>query len=170
MNSASKFKWVVFVATSAVIFVLGWSFAKEGLEKHKEMLASREQALKEFKSLCIEYAKMREIENSLNRVIEKRPHDFSLSNFAMSKASELGIKGNVKSIAQEKPVEVGNREGQRVRLQLERVTLGQLVDFMNKIEQPEEYIRVIEASVRPNRDRVGYLDAELLLSTLVKKQ
>ncbi|MCX7982037.1 MAG: hypothetical protein N2572_03895 [Syntrophales bacterium] len=162
-------KWMALAVIIAIFSLLAWSWAKEEIRKNKDLLTSKEKAYSEFNQLYREYRQTKDLEIKVKQLIAQRPRDFNLNAWVERKLAHLGIKGNVKSIPPDKLSSYGGLHGVGVVVELEGVTLKQLIEILNQIDQPGEMVYVTSVSVGANRDRAGYLNVGMDLFTWVEK-
>lgn len=163
-----QIKWWLIPVASIFVFIFGWIWAKDEIERNKRLLSSKEKSYLEFNLLRREYMELRDLESLVTRVIQQRPEEFNLVSYVERKAAEVGIKGHLKSLKQEKSVFMGQARVIEAQIQIEGVTLKQLIEFINSVDRTEELIRAFNVSVSANRNRPGYLDVGMKLSALVR--
>jgi len=103
--------------------------------------------------------------DAVQRAIAARPANFSLYSYTEKKAREAGVRSNVKSIQPARGMSAGTFEETTADLQLEKITLRQLVQFLYQADSPAEAVRIRKLSVRKSMENPEYLTATVQLIT-----
>lgn len=103
-----------------------------------------------------------------SRALAMRPKSFSLFSFLDSQAQQSGVKENVEYM---KPFtrkdETSNYQVATVKVKLKEVYLKELVDFLEKIESPNNGVIITSLSLTKAGQQKNKLDAVLETETLM---
>ncbi|MBN1663822.1 MAG: type II secretion system protein M [Deltaproteobacteria bacterium] len=157
---------------AGVIFVCGAIFIQfvvfpffDAKERVNRSLAANEKTLAELKTLGVEYGILKQKSMEIQRVLAGRPADFALFSYLERKAGEVGVKGNIKFMNPVKGKTVGPYEETAVDMQLEKITLRQVTNFLYVVESPNELIKIKRISIQKMKDSPEYLSAFIQVIT-----
>lgn len=165
MQLSSREKIAVSIGgTSVVLFLLLQLFVfpmVESREKLQKSVMTHEQHLLEMQELQQQYAAFSKKNDSIAKVLEKRPAGFNLFAFLEKNAAESEVK---EQIAYMKPSAVTENEflqQSMVEMKLQAISIKQLVAFLERTESPQNLVGIKRLSIQENRKELGTLDATL---------
>jgi hypothetical protein len=88
-----------------------------------------------------------------------------LFSYLERKAGEVGVKSNIKSMNPLKGKVVGPYEETAVDMQLEKLILKQVTDFLYVVESPGELVRIRKVSIQKMKDTPEYLSVFIQVIT-----
>ena len=154
---------------SLFLFVL-MQFGVFPLIDHRDQLqrgvAAREKALVEMRDLQGSYRQLHGKANALVHQLAERRPDFSLFSFLEKMAARTGVK---KSIAYMKPSETadeGTLKEMLVEMKLQAIGLRELVEFLKRVESPENVVAIKRISIQEDKKEKGTLDVIMQVITL----
>jgi general secretion pathway protein M len=169
MKLAKREKNLVILAGVAVaVFLLFQFVVFPFLDERKRMrrsIAAKKQNLQEVLRLRSEYEVQKTGFQGIQQMLAKRTRGFTLFSFLEKSASEAELKGNIKYMKPSTSQSTGPYKESTVEMKLEQITLKQLVDYLYRIESPEQLISIKRISIKENKGESGYLDAVLQVLT-----
>jgi general secretion pathway protein M len=120
------------------------------------------QLQEEFRKLQVQAV---EIQNRL----QKRPSSFTLFSFIEEQATKAKVKQQINSMTPSTSEGEGPLQESRVDLKLERISLQQLVDFLQQVESTDNVVVIKRISIQENSKEEGTLDAVMQIITFTKK-
>lgn len=131
-------------------------------------LANRKADIVELKLLQQEYRSLQDQAGGIRKQLETRPPNFSLFTFLDSQASAAAIKDFISYM---KPSTAENSDGalleSLVEMKLQEIGLAQLVDFLQRIESPENVVSIKRISVQESGKQQNTLDVIMQIVTFV---
>jgi general secretion pathway protein M len=131
-------------------------------------LANRRADIVELKLLQQEYHNLQEQAGGIRKQLETRTPNFSLFSFLDNQASAAAVKDFISYM---KPSSVENSEGDLleslVEMKLQEIGLKQLVDFLQRIESPENVVSIKRMSVQESGKQENSLDVIIQIVTFV---
>jgi len=154
---------VVFIALllELVIFPFG-----EAMAKSRRYVAANQVKLEEMVQLDAEFAWHRDKRASINQVISTRSAEFSLFSYLERKAAQARVKGNIKQMNASRGTQSAAFEETVVDLQLEKITIRQLTDFLYLAESPDDLVRIKRINVNKMKESPEYLNAQMLIASI----
>ena len=137
----------------------------EARQRVTAAIAANGRALTELTALGEEYTLFRQRSEEIRRVVNQRPSDFSFFSYLERKAGEAGVRVNILSTQPFKGMPVGDYEEAVIEIRMEKLTMGELVDFLYRLESPRELIRVRRASIARMKESPEYVNALLQVFT-----
>ncbi len=128
-------------------------------------IEAKEKTLEEMQAQTADLQTIKRDVDAIQRAIAARPPNFSLYAWVERKAGEAGVRQTVKSITPGKGLVAGSYEEVLADVNLEKVTLRQLVKFLYTAESPKDAVRVRRLAVRKTADAPDYLTATVQLIT-----
>ena len=128
-------------------------------------IAASEKVLRELTVLGAEYGVVRQRSEEIRRVIERRPPGFALLSYLEKRATDAGVKSNIRSMNLLAPVSTGAYEETTAEMKLDKLTMKQLTDFLYQAELPEEMIRIRRISIAKMKESPEYLSALIQVFT-----
>jgi general secretion pathway protein M len=145
------------------VYLLVISPYMKAMELLDRRIARKAEELNEVLVLQNEYFRLKEKTRMLENMVRSTP-GFSLLSFLENLAGKNQIK---KQIAYMKPLITPGSEKYRessVEMKLDKITLGQLVDYLYEIEQSRQPIRIKRLNIAKTKGE-AYLDVTLQAST-----
>jgi len=115
--------------------------------------------------LSSEYNRYRRSSQGIQQVIAKRRKGFTLFSFLENKAGDAGIKTYIKYMKPSVSTGAGPYKESLVEVKLEEITLHQLINYLYRIESPDDVVSVKRISIKENKKKSGRLDAILQILT-----
>jgi general secretion pathway protein M len=137
----------------------------EARQNVSRAIAASEKVLREVAVLGAEYGVRRQRFEEIRRVIERRTPGFALLSYLEKRASDAGVKGNIRSMNLLPSVSTGAYEENTVEMKLDKLTMKQLTDFFYQAELPEEMIRIRRISIVKMKESPEYLSALIQVFT-----
>jgi len=144
-----------------VIFPFG-----EAMAKSRRYVAANQVKLEEMVQLDAEFARHRDKMASINEVISTRSAGFSLFSYLEKKAAQARVKGNIKQMNASRGTQSAAFEETVVDLQLEKITIRQLTDFLYLAESPDDLVRIKRINVNKMKESPEYLNAQMLIASI----
>jgi general secretion pathway protein M len=129
---------------------------KDRMEKG---IKARETELEEIIRLSGEYEAYKGDSQGIEQVLARRDRGFTLRTFLQQKANEAGVI--IGRIDQYPSKDMGNFIESIMEVRLEAVTLNQLMEYLYRIESPEDLVSVPTISIKQNKKELGYHDVTL---------
>ncbi len=131
-------------------------------------LANKRADIVELKLLQQEYRTLQEQAGGIRKQLETRPPNFSLFSFLDGQASEAAVKDFI-SYMKPSSAEIGDGDllESLVEMKLQEIGLKQLVDFLQRIESPENVVSIKRISVQENGKQENSLDVIMQIVTFV---
>ncbi len=128
-------------------------------------VSTKEDGLQEIVRLSSEYNRYRRSSQGIQQVIAKRSKGFTLFSFLESKAGDAGVKTYIKYMKPSILTEAGPYQESLVEMELDEITLNQLIGYLYRIESPDNVVSIKRVSIKENKKKPGYLDAILQIVT-----
>ena len=160
---------VILAACCLVVFLLFQFFFFPLLEKRQRMkkaIQAKEEALKEVVTLSAKYRSYKTGSRGARNILARRKVGFTLFSFLERAAGEALVKGHIKYMRPSVLKGTGPYEETMVEMKLEGISLGRLVDYLYRIESPQNVVGIKSISIKENKGAPGSLDAILQVLTL----
>lgn len=144
---------LVFIVLQFVVFPL--------VDKRKHLrksIVSRETAVQEMRQMQTQYTQLSRQSHGLEQQLARRPKDFSLFSFLEKMATESKIKDHILYMKPSAVTGDGNLRQAMVEMKLQIIGLKQLVNFLKRIESPENVVTIKRISIQENKKAKGTLD------------
>lgn len=128
-------------------------------------VSAKEDGLKEIVRLSSEYNRYRRSSQGIKRIIAQRRKGFTLFSFLENRAGDAGIKTYIKYMKPSISTGAGPYKESQIEMKLEEITLRQLVDYLYRIESPDNVVSIKRISIKENKKKSGRLDAILQILT-----
>lgn len=125
-----------------------------------------QQRLKEVMALSAEYQCLQKNSGGINAALAKREKGFTLFSLLEGLASEAGLKDRIKYIKPSATQIKGKYKTSSVEMQFEAINMPQLFDYLYRVEDPKNVVRIKRISVKKHKEKTGYVDATLQVSTV----
>ena len=172
MQLAKREKYLVTLAVIVIVlgvviqFVLTPFLAKK--ELYKNNVTAKQNNLQEMVALREEYLLLEQDSDVLTQRLARRPKNFTLFSFLEKAAGDAGVKENIKSMKPSASAGKGPFKESLVEMKLERITLGQMVDYLKLIESPEYLVNIKRLSIQSNKKETQFLDVVLQVLTFTE--
>ncbi len=134
-------------------------------EKTKRSIQAKEKTLKELVSLSSEYGALKEDSVDIKKALALRDGNFTLFSFLEKQAGQSNVKPNIKYMKPSTSTDKGPYSESSVEMNLENITLKQLVEYLHLVESPENLVRIKRISVKQSKGNPEYLTALIHLVT-----
>ncbi len=162
-------KLYVFVGTFLVIIFLAGQFVLlpfvNAREKVRHSIEINEKALEEIVALSSEYRTLSVDSGDIGVILARRPKGFTLFSFLEEEAGKAAIKSNIKYMKPSISTDAAPYKESSVEMNLENITLQQLVEYLYLVESPEDLVRIKRISVKQSKGSPEYLTVLLHLVT-----
>ena len=160
------------IGTAAILFFLLAQFLILPLMDERKRLRrgieTRQQSLVEMRELQIRFQELQVHAEGLRDRFAVRPPDFSLFAFLDQAAAEAKIKEHIAYMKPSESADAGQFRESMVEMKLQEVGIGQLVNFLKRIESPEMIVLIKRIAVQENKKAVDTLDAIMQVATFEK--
>ena len=129
-------------------------------------LVDRERALLDMRLMQQRYGELNQQNDTLAAVLLQRDQGFSLFSFLEKNATESQVKEH---IAYMRPSQSAANELYRqslIEMKMQAVSLGQLVQFLEKTESPEQLVGVDRITIQENTQEDATLDVTLRMVSI----
>lgn len=170
MQLQGRDRQLLALATALVVLWLGWfGWVGPSLEqaaRAQEQIGRREAQLGELLKLRGRWDSLQAERAALEGRLSRRGKAFAVSAALQGAAGRAGIAGNVKGAKETPAVKEGRYRRRAVEVELEGLTLEQLVNYLYEVEDPKDMLRVDRLEVRPQPDNPVYLNVSLTVSSV----
>lgn len=128
-------------------------------------VVAKKAALREMQVLRDQYRSSRQGSLDVAERLARRQKGFTLFPFLEEAATGAAIKANIKYMKPSQTGGDGVRQESQVEMKLEKITLPQLVDFLRRIESPQNVVSVRRITVQESKSLPGALDVVLQVVT-----
>ena len=163
---------VIVLGAMAILLVTLMAFyvptgPKKKYEASMQRLESLVSDLQEQQSLRIDETVRVQSQQALLNRLEARPASFDFFAFVQTLLTQSGLGNN--SALEQHTTRGGTEKQPMVRVELEGVSLEQLVDFLHRMYASENLVGMYQMSrLRPAKNNKG-LDCDLVLITIEKQ-
>lgn len=137
-------------------------------QSQKAVIQKKEDIIK-IRQLQEEYRKLQNQAMDIQSRLQKRSPSFTLFSFIEERATKAQVKQQINSMTPSSSEGEGPLQESRVDLKLERISLQQLVDFLQQIESTDDVVMIKRISIQENSKEEGTLDAVLQIITFTQK-
>lgn len=137
-------------------------------QSQKAVIQKKEDIIK-IRQLQEEYRKLQNQAMDIQSRLQKRSPSFTLFSFIEERATKAQVKQQINSMTPSSSEGEGPLQESRVDLKLERISLQQLVDFLQQIESTDDVVMIKRISIQENSKEEGTLDAVLHIITFTQK-
>lgn len=159
---------VVLTATWA-FYALGVTPALERIETLKRVIPEKQNELDRFRIRAGEYVSLRENLDGLRAMITSQEKTFELLPFIESLIEQCGLTQNVKTMNQVAAQSETDVQEIVVEIEMEKITLRQLCDFLEKIQSPNMLASVKRLTLKKNPANPNLLDSGIEVRNLRPK-
>jgi general secretion pathway protein M len=169
MKLVKREKYLIILGSLAVVIFLVMQLVMFPFLEKKSRLTRgvevRAQGLKEMRLLAAEYQVRRQETSDMERILSERPQGFTLFSFLERAATDSEVRNNIKYMKPSTAQMTGPYKELMVEMKLEKITLGQLVNYLYSIESPDGLIGIKRLSINEYRQEAGYMDAVIQVIT-----
>lgn len=169
MKLAKREKYVVIIAACfIVIFFLFQLLIFPFFEKRDYLqkgIQTKKNEFNEMGMLIAEYKTLQSNSKGIDKVLARRKKGFTLFSFLEREAGAAQIKDHIKSMKPSTSKGIGLYKELMVEMDLNTLSLKQLVDYLYRIESSRDMILVKRISITENKKETGMLDAKLQVIT-----
>ncbi|MBN1276773.1 MAG: type II secretion system protein M [Deltaproteobacteria bacterium] len=169
MKLAKREKYLVALGLGFIVTLFLFTFLIspffEKRDRLKRSLSTKEEALQEIVMLSAEYEAQSKGAEGLQETLARRERDFTLFSFLEKAAGESNVKDTIKYMKPSVAQGSGPYKESMVQMELEKITLKQLVDYLYRIESQEKAVAVRRIEIRENKREQGYLNAVIHVLT-----
>lgn len=158
----------IFFLLILFLFIFEYKFiysrGKKKLDTLNQIISQKESDMKLLEKLCSEYELKKKTEEE--SLIKTTNSAFSLFSYLGKLIEEDNISENISAI---KPLPLIEKESfliEKIRLNIENITLQQLYDFLHKIDTSKNSVYIPEFRMKRNRDRGYLLSVEMELLSI----
>ena len=154
-----------FVGLFVLLYFLVFPFFSARAKLYKEIQVD-EQQLKEVMGLSDEYQALQKSSGGMREVVAKRKKGFTLFSLLEGLAGQVGLKDRIKYIKPSTSKTKGKFKISSVEMQFEGINMTELFDFLYRVEDPKNIIKIKRISIKKHKEKSGYVDATLQVSTI----
>ena len=127
-------------------------------------LVSAGRQLAELRSLRDDYRRQQRVIDRVDRRLRRQRRNFAIFSYLEQVAARTGVQDKIQSVnTLASPPNTEYRE-ESVEVRMEGVTLGQLVDYLHRVESSPRILRIRRLQVGPTRDNRQLLSVRLRIS------
>ena len=137
-----------------------------GRTKLRRGIEADRQRLQEVISLSAEYEGLQREPGGIQKVLAGREKGFTLFSFLEGVAGHAGLKDRIKYIKPSTSQVKGEYKISSVEMQFEAITMRQLLDYLYRIEDPKNIVKIKRISIKKHKDKSGYVDTTMQVLTV----
>jgi len=150
------------------VFIVGWSLfglviepVKDRIATLKRVVPQKQAELNKLSAVAEEYMFLSDSRRDLRSKVASQPETFELLPFLESLVQRCGLEKNVaKMQSASGGVPLGTDYSQTiVEIELQNLSLGRLVDFLQKVESSDIMAHTESLYIKKNRTKKDLLDA-----------
>ncbi len=160
---------VILAGCSLMIFFLCQFLLFPFLEERQRIqrgIRAKQAALREAVRLSAKYRSYQSGSRGLQDILARRRPGFTLFSFLDGAAGEVLVKDHIKYMKPSVSKGPDPYKESMVEMKLEGISLDQLVDYLYRIESPQDAVGIKRISIKENKGDPAYLDATLQVLTL----
>ena len=164
-------------ATGLAVLVTAWALfalvvgpALERLETLNRVIPEKRSDLKRLATDADEYAALRDSIGDLRAEMDSQDETFELLPFAESLVQECGLADNVLTMKRQALQLESSYHETIVEIEMEKLTLGQLFDFLWKIKSSDVLANTKRLYIKKNSTDAGLLDSTVEISNVKLSQ
>jgi len=162
--------FIIFGALVLSFFLVLQALIIPFLEERKRIrrgIEVKEKGLEEILRLSNEYRSHKRNNRNMERFLARRAKNFTLFSYLERAAGETDVKRHIKYMRPSTSNIAGPYRESVVEMKLEGVTLAKLVEYLYRIENPDDVVSVKRISIRENKKDSGYLDVVMQVLTFL---
>lgn len=122
--------------------------------------------LQDIMLLSAEFKALQGSSGGIGKSLAERPKGFTLFSLLERTAGQVHLKDRIKYMKPSKSQAKGQFKISSVEMQFEQITMRQLFEYLHRIEDPENIVKIKRISIKKYKDKSGYVDATLQVSTV----
>jgi len=134
-------------------------------QKLQNSVIKKQAELQEIKKLQKQYRSLESQNGDIKKRLATRSKSFSLFSFIEQQATTSGIKPQIQYLKPSAVESDGPLKETRVDMKLEKISLADLVKFLQGVESKENVVSVSRISIQESGQDKGYVNAVILLAT-----
>ena len=134
--------------------------------KIRQTLQINQKKLDEVIKLDAEFAGQETKIAKIKKIISTRTADFSLFSYLEKKATQAGVRGNIKYMNSSRGATSATFEESLIDMKLDKITIKQLTDFLYYAESPTDLVRVKKITVSKMKESPEYLSAQIQIASV----
>lgn len=135
-------------------------------ERLRRNIDAKRQAIAEMAELKQRFQRIQAQAEGITHRFAVRPADFSLFAFLDRSAADAKVKDHIAYMKPSESADTGQFRESMVEMKLQEVGIGQLVNFLDRIESPEMIVLIKRVSIQENKKEADTLDAIMQVVTL----
>lgn len=151
-----------------VVVVLVWVFVLsplwEAKTKMERSIQSNSRKLAEMVRMDEAFADQEAQISRIKTVLAAR-RDFTLFSYLEKKALEARVKGSIRQMSSMQGTKTASFEESLIDLKMDRLTIRQLVEFLYRVESPDEMIRIKRITIDKMKESPEYVSAQILVAS-----
>jgi general secretion pathway protein M len=137
-----------------------------GRTKLRRSIEVDKQRVQEMMGLSAEYEALQRSPGGIQKALADRQRGFTLFAFLEGVAGQAGVKDRIKYIKPSTSQEKGDYKISSVEMQFEGITMRQLFDYLYRIEDPKNVVKIKRISIKKHKEKSGYVDATMQALTV----
>lgn len=137
-----------------------------GRTKLRRSIEVDKQRLQEVMNLSVEYEALQTKPGGMQKVLADRKRGFTLFALLEGVAGQAGLKDRIKYIKPSTSQDKGQYKVSSVEMQFEGITMRQLFDYLHRIEDPKNVVKIKRISIKKHKEKSGYVDATMQALTV----
>jgi hypothetical protein len=150
-----------------LLYQLGISPLRERIEILEGRIQSREEDLREIRSLKNEHLLRQENLKLIEQGLIARGEDFHLFSFLERLTVEVGIRERISSMRPRERLVSDLYEESIVEVKLNGIDLSELTNYLYRIENPNRFLTINNLRLKPQRGSPGRVEVSFEVSTLI---
>ncbi|MCX5869100.1 MAG: type II secretion system protein GspM [Deltaproteobacteria bacterium] len=138
-------------------------------QQTQKALIQKKEDIKKIRQLQEEYRQLQNQAVNIQNRLQKRSPSFTLFSFIEERATKAKVKQQINSMTPSTSEGDGPLQESRVDLKLEKISLQQLVDFLQQIESTDDVVAIKRISIQENSKEEDLLDVVMQIITFTKK-
>jgi len=134
--------------------------------KVRQTLQINQKKLDEVIKLDAEFAGQEAKISKIKKVMSTRTADFSLFSYLEKKATQAGVRENIKYMNSSRGLQSAAFEESLIDMKLDKITIKQLTDFLYFAESPADLVRIKRITVNKMKESPEYLSAQLQITSV----
>ena len=153
---------LVLIALILEIAVFPFWAAKTKLTKAIQI---NQKKLTELSQLDAEFTLQEASMSRIKSALASRGADFSLFAYLEKKATQAKVRGRIKQMNSSKGTQSISLEESLIDMNLEKITIKQLTDFLYFVESPADLVKIKKITVNKMKESPEYLSALIQVFT-----
>lgn len=134
--------------------------------KLENSIQTGQQRIEELLLLSHEYQALQGSSGDVGTALAGRGEGFTLFSLLEKEASQIGLKDRIKYIKPSTSQARGSFKISSVEMQFQGITMGELYEYLYRIEDPKNIIKIRRLSVKKHQEKQGHVDATMQLATV----